>query len=77
MLIPTKSYREFEDRLVASTPLDVRRNFQIQQWLYEHAVKLGAFPLRDPLEGLETKIHMAEVLNHVRGAPGENRRRTG
>jgi hypothetical protein len=76
MLIPTKSYREFEDRLVASTPVDVHRNFQIQQWLYEHAVKLGAFPPRDPLEGLDTKIHLAKVLNNVRGPSGENRRRT-
>ena len=73
MLKPSASFREFEDGLIASTPVDVRRNFQIQQWLYEHAVKLGIFPLRDPLEGIELKIHVAKVLNRVPSSAGKDR----
>ena len=33
--------------------------------LYQEAVALGVFPLKDPLDGLEVDIRIAKVVNHV------------
>jgi hypothetical protein len=33
--------------------------------LYKEAVALGAFPLKDSLEGLEVDIRIAKVINSV------------
>jgi hypothetical protein len=35
--------------------------------MYDEARRLGVFPLKDPLEGLEVIIKMAKAVNCVRG----------
>lgn len=55
--------REWEDRYVASQPADFHANLRLVEAMYEHARALGVFPLADPLEGLETDIRVARVLN--------------
>ena len=60
---------EFEKRLVASTPVDVRANFRIADEMYRYARKLGMFPGPDLLEGVDVNIRLAKVLRSVRRAP--------
>ena len=56
-------WRAWEDEFTRTHPPDFAQNLRIFDALYEHARKMGVFPLKDPLEGLETKIRMARVLN--------------
>lgn len=52
--------------------LDFARNLRIFEALYEEARTLGVLPLRNPMEGLETKILVAKVVN-VSGTAGKDR----
>jgi hypothetical protein len=56
---------KFERTLAAKGKADLSRNFQLIDALYEEAVSLGAFLLKDKLEGLETDIKVARVVNSV------------
>jgi len=58
-------WRAFEDGLLKREKADIARNFEILDALYEEARALGAFPPKDPLEGLEVKIKIARTLNCV------------
>jgi hypothetical protein len=53
----------FEDMLARNGTADYQRNLQIFTALYEEARSLGVFPLRDPLDGIDTDIHLARVMN--------------
>jgi hypothetical protein len=55
--------------------LDFSRNLQLVEAMYEWARALGAFPPVDPLEGIETDIQMARILNNVPDAAGTHRSR--
>ncbi len=46
---------------------DFLRNLRLLDALYQEARTLGVFPLKDPLDGIETDIRLARVL-HVRTA---------
>lgn len=58
-------FKIFEDELLRREELALEEKFRILDALYEEAVSLGAFPLKDPLEGLDIDIHVARVVNHV------------
>ncbi|WP_457654390.1 hypothetical protein [Rhodocaloribacter sp.] len=51
---------------------DFFQNLRIYEALYEEARSLGIFPLKDPLDGIESDLHLARRLN-VQTAP----RKTG
>ena len=53
----------FENELVRTAPADFSRNLKIIEALYCEACLLGAFPLKDPLEGIEVDLRLAQVLN--------------
>ena len=63
--------KNFEKAQLRRQPLDYFRQLRIFEALYREAIKLGALPLKDPLEGIEVDIHLATVLN-VRTAASEN-----
>ncbi len=66
-MVKDREYLEqFEKTMQESEPVDFKKNFQIQQWLYEEARSLGAFPPADPLDGIESDIRIARILNGVR-----------
>ena len=50
-----------------STP-DYFRNLTIFEGLYREAKTLGVLPAKDPLEGIDTDIRLAGILN-VQTAP--------
>lgn len=54
--------RRFEDELIRQSPPNFAENLRIYEALWEHAHRLGALPLRDPLEGIEADIELAEAL---------------
>ena len=53
-------------------PADFHRNLRLLQAMYELARTLGAFPPANPLEGLDTDIRVARILN-VRGVAAKDR----
>ena len=58
----------FERELIAGERVDVERNFRLVEAMYDEAVALGAFPPKDPLEGIEVDIRVAKVVNAVSDA---------
>ena len=63
MIRDAKQLREWENEFIASRPADLTENLRLYEAMYEEARRLGAFPLTDPLEGIEHKIRLAERLN--------------
>lgn len=47
---------------------DYFQNLRLFEGLYEEARALGAFPLENPLDGLERKVRLARRLNVSRAA---------
>ena len=41
-----------------------RENLVIFEALWKQAQETGCFPSKNPLEGIETKIRIAKILNH-------------
>jgi hypothetical protein len=58
-------YQQFEKQLIRKEKVDVKRNFKIVNALYREALKFGIIPLKNPLDGLETDIKIAKVINSV------------
>jgi hypothetical protein len=56
---------EFERGLAAKGTANLSHNFRLIDALYEEAVALGAFPMKDKLEGLDSDIKVARVVNCV------------
>ncbi len=55
----------FEAEQVRLDAPDFFRNLRLLDALYHEARTLGVFPLKDPLDGIETDIRLAQAL-HVR-----------
>lgn len=63
-MIKDKKYlEEFEKQLLLTEPIDFEKNLEIYEALWQEAVDLGIFPLKDPLDGVEDDIHLAKMLN--------------
>ena len=58
-------WEAWELEYLQNDPVDFVRNLRLLDAMYEHARLLRAFPPADPLEGIEVKIRMARILNHV------------
>lgn len=57
--------QKLEDELIRQEKADVIKNFRLVEAMYEEAVALGAFPMKDPLLGIEVDIQIAKVVNSV------------
>ena len=55
----------FENDLIRKSKPDILKNFRLVDAMYDEAVALGIFPLKDPLDGLEIDIKIAKVVNSV------------
>ncbi len=55
----------FERELVRRDPPDHLKNMAIAEALLREARALGVFPPKDPLDGLDADIRIAEALRHV------------
>jgi hypothetical protein len=76
MIKNCEQIREFERELIRKEKTDVTKNFQIVNAMYQEAVELGIIPMKDPLDGLEIDIRIAEVLNYVPKADNKNSEET-
>ncbi len=64
-----QEFAAFERDLIRREKPDLNRNLKIVEALFQEAVDLGVFPLKDPLEGLEVDIRVAKVINSVQKTP--------
>jgi hypothetical protein len=69
MITNREILQEFEDELAKRERVDMLKNIRLFEALYKEAVLLGAFPLKNPLSGIETDIKIAKVLNSVSSTP--------
>ena len=58
-------WEAWERDYLARQPTDIAQNRRLLDGMYELARALGVFPPADPLEGIEVKIQMVRVFNHV------------
>lgn len=66
--------RAFEDALArAAGPQDHAQALKIFAGLWEEARTLGAIPPADPLDGIETKVRLARILNPCLKKPTQPR----
>ncbi len=73
MIKDLKEWHAFERSLLQSEGVDWRQNFRIVEALYVQASALGAFPLQDPLDGLDVDIKIARVMKSVSDTPQSHR----
>lgn len=60
---------EFERNLIRGKRPDPVQNLRIVEAMLEEGRALGVFPLNDPLDGIETDLKIARVINFVREDP--------
>lgn len=65
MIKNSSRLKEFEDNHIRRNKPDLLRNLRLLDSLYKEARALSAFPLQDPLSGLEIDIKIAKVINSV------------
>lgn len=56
---------KFEDELLKNEKVDLMKNIKIIDALYEEAVALGIFPLKNLLDGLDVDMKIVKVINNV------------
>lgn len=61
--------QKFEDEFIQQEKADFLINIRLLDAMYEEAVSLGIIPLKNPLEGIEIDIKIAEVINSVSSTP--------
>ncbi len=76
MIKNSKQIQKFERELIKKEKTNLAKNFRLVDAMYHEAVELGMIPMKNPLDGLEIDIKIAEVVNHVPGLPGKNSKRT-
>jgi len=57
-----KTLEKFERELAKRGRLSIEKKFEILKGMVEYARSLGLWPPKDPLEGIEKDIKLAEVL---------------
>lgn len=65
-MIKNREYLEaFEDQLLVEEKVDFFKNLEIYEALWQQAVTLGVFPLKDPYDGVEDDVHLAKILSRL------------
>lgn len=68
MIKNPEKWEAWERDYKRSQPHGVQRNLKIADDLFDHARKMGALHRDDPLEGLETIIRIARIVNGHRSS---------
>ncbi len=63
MIKNRRAIDSFENGLISSSGADYQQNLKIYEALYREARSIGIFPLKDPLDGIDSDIHLARVMN--------------
>jgi len=72
MILNRAELEKFEKERIRTEKVDLHKNLAILDALYDEAVALGVFPLKDPLEGLDVVLKIARVVNHVPATPDKD-----
>jgi hypothetical protein len=65
MIKNSKKLYSFEDQYTSRRPQNLKKNWKLLEAMYREASILGAFPPRDPLDGLDLDIRIAKAINSV------------
>ena len=63
MIKNARILEEFEKKETKKEKPDYHKSLRIFEALWNEAVSLGVLPLKNPLEGIETDIRIARILN--------------
>lgn len=63
MIKDYKYLKKFEDNLIKKDKLSYEQKLNIFEAMWEEAMTLGVFPLKNPLEGIEIDIQIARIVN--------------
>ncbi len=63
MIKNPRTVSSFEDAMIRQSAADYRRNLKMVEALYLEARALGIFPLKDRLDGIDSDIRLARVMN--------------
>jgi hypothetical protein len=64
MIKNSVALKKFEDEFIrTSGPLPFIKAIKLFTAMWKEAMALGAFPPKDPLEGIEVDINIAKILN--------------
>jgi hypothetical protein len=63
MIKDVQAWKAWEDKIIRSEPPDFRRNLGPLLAMYNEARMLGRLTRVDPLEGIEVKLRLAQVIN--------------
>jgi hypothetical protein len=58
-------FEEFNRQELTKEKVDYLSALRIFEGMWKEAISLGALPSKEPLEGIEVDIRIAEILNHV------------
>lgn len=75
MIKNSKLLQKFEKKLIKKERIDIAKNFQIADAMYNEAVALGVIPMRNPLSGLEIDLKIARAVNRVQGTHRKDSKR--
>ncbi len=64
MIKDTNLLNEFEQAYLKSEKLTYEQALKLFESLWQEAKALGVIPLKEPLEGIETDIRLARILNN-------------
>ena len=65
MIKNVKYLEEFEKAFISREKNDLLTNLKIYEAMWEEAKALGVFPLKDPYDGVDDDIHLANILKQL------------
>ena len=65
MIKNPKTLEKFEKKYIKKNNLTFKEKLEIYESLWAEALLMKVLPLKDPLEGIETDIKIARILNSL------------
>lgn len=63
MIKDPEYFKKFEDSIIANQKFSYEKALKIFESMWDEAMYLGIIPGKNPLEGIETDIRVARILN--------------
>jgi hypothetical protein len=63
MITAPEVLERFENDFIRANGLSLEGSYRMLEWMRKEALYWGVFIRRDPLEGVETAIRIARILN--------------
>ncbi len=60
-----RKFVKFEQEFLRKNKLSLKKKLKLMDGFYKAAVLFGLFPPKNPLEGIETDIKIARLVNRV------------